>query len=113
MVSDFHLLPLPQPEWRDGVLHGTVVRIDRFGNVVTNLDRKSCEKLTNGSAHVQLTVRGQSIGRIVTTYADIAAGEICGLFGSTDHLECAAHAASAAEQLGADVGDRVELRRVE
>ena len=112
-VSDFHLLPLPQPEWRDGVLHGTVVRIDRFGNVVTNLDRKSCEKLTNGSAHVQLTVRGQSIGRIVTTYADIAAGEICGLFGSTDHLECAAHAASAAEQLGADVGDRVELRRVE
>jgi S-adenosylmethionine hydrolase len=112
-VSDFHLLSLPQAEWRGGALHGVVVRIDRFGNVVTNLDRKSCEKLTNGSAQVQLTVQGQSIGRIVTTYADIAAGEICALFGSTDHLECAAPAASAAERLGAHVGDRVELRRVE
>jgi S-adenosylmethionine hydrolase len=112
-VTDFQMLPLPQPEWREGTLHGVVVRIDRFGNVVTNLDRKSCEKLTNGSAQVQLTVRGQSIGRIVATYAEITAGEICGLFGSTDHLECAAHAASAAERLGAEVGDRVELGRVE
>ena len=33
-------------------------------------------------------------------------------FGSTDHLECAAHSASAAEQLGVAIGDPVELRRV-
>ena len=42
---------------------------------------------------------------------NIAPGEIGALFGSTDHLECAAHAASAAEQLGVAVGDPVELRR--
>jgi S-adenosylmethionine hydrolase len=110
-VTDYQLLALPQPVWSDGVLHGAVVRIDRFGNVVTNLDRKSCEKLTQGG-QVQLTVRGQSIGRFVSTYSDIAAGEIGALFGSTDHLECAAHAARAAERLGAAVGDPVELRRI-
>jgi S-adenosylmethionine hydrolase len=111
-VTDYQLLALPQGSWQDGALHGAVVRIDRFGNVVTNLDRKSCEKVTNGSGQVQLTVRGQSIGRFVSTYSDIGAGEICALFGSTDHLECAALASSAADRLGVAVGDPVELRRL-
>ena len=57
------------------------------------------------------TVGGHTIARIVSTYSDIAPGEIGALFGSTDHLECAAHAASAAERLGVAVGDPVELRR--
>jgi S-adenosylmethionine hydrolase len=47
----------------------------------------------------------------VSTYSDIGADEIAALFGSTDQLECAAHAASAAERLGVSVGDPVELRR--
>ena len=111
IVTDYQLLDLPQPRFEDGVLRGSVVRVDRFGNIVTNLDRRSCERLADGTRGLQLTVRGQSIARLVSTYSDIAPGEIGALFGSTDHLECAAHAASAAEQLGVAVGDPVELRR--
>jgi hypothetical protein len=112
-VTDYQLLALPQPAWIDGALHGAVVRIDRFGNVVTNLDRRSCERVTEAQHGVQLTVGGQSIARLVSTYSDIAPGEIGALFGSTDHLECAAHASSAADRLGVQVGDPVELRRRE
>ena len=36
----------------------------------------------------------------VSTYAEIAAGEVCALFGSSDHLELAANSDSAAERLG-------------
>ena len=61
---------------------------------------------------MQLRVGGHSIAHFVSTYADIAPGEIGALFGSTDHLECAAQAASAAERLGVAVGDQVELRRL-
>ena len=110
-ITDYHVLDLPKLRLEDGVLKGVVVRIDRFGNVVTNLDRRSCERLSEGGASVQLTVRGQNIGRIVSTYSDIPVGEIAGLFGSTDHLELAAHAESAAARLGVAVGDPVELRR--
>ena len=42
---------------------------------------------------------GHTIGRLVATYADIQPGEICALFGSTDHLELAANAESAADRL--------------
>src|SRR6185295_10276851 len=109
-ITDYHLIDLPKPRLDGNILRGVVVRIDRFGNVVTNLDRKSCERLADGSGVLQLTVAGRAIGRLVSTFSDIAAGEIGALFGSTDHLECAALAASAAEQLGVAVGDPVELR---
>ena len=112
LVTDFQMLDLPRPVVDDGQVRGVVVRIDRFGNVVTNLDRVSCVRVTDHAAQVQLTVAGRAIGRIVSTYADLAPGEIGALFGSTDHLECAALAASAAAELGAAVGDPVELRRV-
>ena len=34
------------------------------------------------------------------TYADVAPGALCALFGSTDHLEIAVNGGSAAERLG-------------
>jgi S-adenosylmethionine hydrolase len=107
-VSDYHVLALPRPKLEDGVLSGEVVRIDRFGNVVTNLDRKTCEKFGPG---LQVTVGGRTVARIVSTYSEIATGELGALFGSTDHLEFAAHAASAAEVLGVHVGDGVAVKR--
>jgi S-adenosylmethionine hydrolase len=110
-VADFVLLDLPRPRLDNGVLHGAVVRIDHFGNVVTNLDRRSCEKLADGLGGWRLTIGGQPIDRIVSTYTDIGPGEISALFGSTDHLECAANAARAADRLGVSVGAPVELRR--
>ena len=111
-LTDYTVLDLPRPTLEGDVLRGVVVRVDRFGNVVTNLDRKSCERLADGTGSLQLTVGGRSIARIVSTYSEIAPGDIGALFGGTDHLECAAQAASASEVLGVSVGDLVELRRI-
>jgi S-adenosylmethionine hydrolase len=110
-VSDYVTLPLRRPLLGEGVLTGTVSRIDRFGNVVTNLDRKTCERLVDGGRAVQLTIGAHPIARIVSTYAEIGADEVAALFGSTDHLECAARATSAAARLNVSVGDPVVLRR--
>ncbi|MEO7190615.1 MAG: SAM-dependent chlorinase/fluorinase [Vicinamibacterales bacterium] len=111
-LTEYCMLDLPAPHLEGTVLTGTVVRIDRFGNVVTNLDRRSCERLTDGLGVLRLTVGPHQISRIVSTYSEIAAGEVAALFGSTDQLECAAPNASAAEQLGLSIGDPAELRRV-
>ena len=45
------------------------------------------------------------------TYADIQPGEICALFGSTDHLELAANSESAADRLKLARGGVVEVSR--
>ena len=87
----------------DDELRGAVLRIDRFGNLVTNIDRKTFEKFAK-SAGVQVAAGGATVGRLVATYADIQPGEICALFGSTDHLELAANAGSAADSSGSTRG---------
>lgn len=76
---------------------GEVLRVDRFGNLVTNIDRKTFSRLGGGT--LEIRIGPHQVAKVVSTYADIAEGEICALFGSTDHLEVAANGASAAERL--------------
>ncbi len=71
------------------MLRGRVVRVDRFGNLVTNLDRRSCERVTEGGADVQLTVGDQVDRAYRRRPTRMAPGEVGALFGSTEHLECA------------------------
>lgn len=110
-ITDYCMLDLPKPHLDGHVLRGVVARIDRFGNVVTNLDRRSCERLPNGAGPVRLTVGGHDVARIVSTYSEIGPDELGALFGSTDHLEVAARSSSAAGRLGVSTGAPVELRR--
>ena len=110
-APDYHHLDIPAPQIGDTSIAGEVLRVDRFGNLVTNIDRKSFEAAAR-SAKMQVTAGGHVVGRLVATYADIQAGEICALFGSTDHLELAANSESAAERLGLTRGAVVEVRRI-
>jgi S-adenosyl-L-methionine hydrolase (adenosine-forming) len=111
-VTDYQRLDLPLAEVADDGIHGAVVHVDRFGNLVTNIERRTFEHLAR-SGSLQVTVAGQPVGRIVGTYADIQPGEVCALFGSTDHLELAANSGSAGDALGVARGAAVEVRRVE
>jgi S-adenosylmethionine hydrolase len=102
-------LDLPQPLVEEDRIVGTVLRADRFGNLITNIDRKTFERLAGGSLDIR--VGDCPIAKVVSTYADAAAGEICALFGSTDHLEIAANGASAAEALELGRGAAVHIAR--
>ena len=110
-VTDYQRLDIPAPAVTAEAVGGTVLRIDRFGNLVTNIDRRTFESVARGGA-VQITAAGRSVGRIVATYSEIQGDEVCALFGSTDHLELAANSASAAELLGIERGAGVEVKRV-
>jgi len=107
-VSDHVMLHIPEVEAGPQGLRGEVVRVDRFGNLITNLDRKRVEKLTAGGA-VAVALGTHDIPRIVSTYAEAAAGEVCALFGSTDHLEIAVQSGSAAERFQVGRGAAVTV----
>ena len=109
-APEYHRLDIPVPAVNDSSISGVVLRTDRFGNVVTNIDRRTFESVAR-SGTMEVTAGTHSIGRLVATYSDIQAGEICALFGSTDHLELAANSESAAERLQLNRGGVVEVRR--
>jgi S-adenosylmethionine hydrolase len=99
---------MPAPDFSGDAIHGVIMRVDRFGNLVTNIDRKLVERL---GVDITIDAGGKPIGRLVATYAELPGEGVGALFGSTDHLELAAPAASAAERLGLARGAPVSVRR--
>jgi len=112
--TDYLRLAIPDPIVTERTVRGEVLRVDRFGNLITNIDRRSIERLGRpGEVAVEVLAGDHRVGRLVTTYAEITPGEVCSLFGSTEHLEVAANAASAAETLGLGRGAAVSVTRID
>jgi S-adenosyl-L-methionine hydrolase (adenosine-forming) len=107
---DYQELDIPIVQLQDGRLTGVVLRIDRFGNLVTNIDRKNFDQFAARGA-IDIRVGEHAVGRLVETYTDIAENEVCALFGGTEHLEIAANATSAVARLGVERGARVVVSR--
>lgn len=105
-VHDYRQIAVPEASSSDGKIAGSVLRVDRFGNLVTNIDRRAFDKLS-GAGAIQVTIEGQPVSKVVGTYAEAAPGDVCALFGSTDHLEVAVNGGSAAERLGLSRGAAV------
>jgi len=102
-------LVIAVPTVVDTLVSGEVLRVDRFGNLVTNIDRKLFERFAQAGG-IEIAAGPHRIGRVVSTYAEIAADEVCALFGSTDHLEIAVHADSASDRLHLTRGAPVTIR---
>jgi S-adenosylmethionine hydrolase len=109
-LTDWHPLDLPMAEVTPDAIRGTIVRVDRFGNLVTNIERRAVERLAQ-SGSVVIDAEGQTVGPLVATYGELPADSVGALFGSSDHLELAAPSASAASRLGLDRGASVTVRR--
>lgn len=109
-VADIQRLDIPVPEILTDSIRGVVLRVDRFGNLVTNIDRKSIERLAQGGM-ISIAAGSHRIERLVATYSELPAEGVGSLFGSTDHLELAAPSASAADRLGLGRGAAITVTR--
>jgi S-adenosylmethionine hydrolase len=96
----------------DGALTGQVVHVDRFGNLITTVDRPALDGLARSSASdtVQIRVRGLVLNGVSRTYNDVPEGTPLALWGSSDLLEISVNQGNAAERLQATVGDQVTIR---
>jgi hypothetical protein len=109
-VTEIHKLDIPVSDSTADTIRGVILRVDRFGNLVTNIDRKAVERLGQSRA-ITIDAGGQRISRLVATYAELPADGVGALFGSTDHLELAAPSSSAANRLGLTRGAAVTVSK--
>ncbi|HXH25863.1 MAG TPA: SAM-dependent chlorinase/fluorinase [Vicinamibacterales bacterium] len=109
-LTSWQLLDVPEPVVSEPSIVGQVLRVDRFGNLVTNVDRRTFERFA-GAGAIDITAGTHAIGKVVATYAEAEPGGVCALFGSTDHLEIAVNGGSAAERLQLGRGARVTISR--
>ncbi|MEE3104913.1 MAG: SAM-dependent chlorinase/fluorinase [Acidobacteriota bacterium] len=109
-TSKYLRLDLPSADVNSDGIKGQGLRVDRYGNAVTNITRKDFERLS-GQGDIQLDIGSHRVERVVATYAEIEHGEVCALFGSTDHLELAPNSSSAAEFLQVKRGSKITILR--
>ena len=110
-AGDYVKIEIPVPNVSSDEIKGQVLRVDRFGNLVTNIDRKTFEKLAQAGA-IQIVAGDRPVARFVNTYTEAAPGEVCALLGSTDQVEIAINAGSAAEGLGLTRGSVVTITKI-
>ena len=107
-VSDYVRVPLPAVERiGDNSLRGVVIKVDKFGNLITNLSAQEAPALFGRSAPAVSILICETMVRLRHSYAEGEEGEIFAIAGSSGYLEIAARQESAAEKLGAGVGTPV------
>jgi S-adenosylmethionine hydrolase len=106
------VIPAPRRE-RDGdgwVLHGRVARIDRFGNLVTDLPGDWVVALAAG-AMPRVSVGAHEVRRWATHYAELPPGEPAALIGSLGTVELSLRDESLAARWGTRRGESVVVSR--
>jgi len=108
-IEDFIRLALPKPKVNGNVVKGIVLRVDAFGNLVTNLTPADVPSLNAENGKVKVTVGNKEVGKMVRTFADGAQGEPVALIGSSGFLEFAVNRGDAAKSLSANRGAEVTV----
>jgi S-adenosyl-L-methionine hydrolase (adenosine-forming) len=85
---------------------GTVLHVDRFGNLVTNFQ---AAQFTLHTRSFEFAVGTRRIPGLTSTYAEAQPGEIVLIEGSSGFYEVSANQASAAKLVGCGVGAPCEL----
>ncbi|MBW8010332.1 MAG: SAM-dependent chlorinase/fluorinase [Chloroflexi bacterium] len=104
-IDDMVRLQFPQPQMTQLGWQGEIIHSDHFGNLYANLRRE----MINGRKVINVSLGGESIDGLVDTFGEREPDELIALFSSTDFLMVSVVNGSAAERLGAKVGDDVEV----
>jgi S-adenosylmethionine hydrolase len=109
-TDHLEVLPVDHRAQIDGdMVRGTVLYVDRFGTLVTNIGD---DQLPRGERRVapEVVVNDENIGPLRSTFPDVAPGEPVALIGSSGMVEIAVNQGSAAERFGPVPAVRVEVR---
>ncbi len=110
-VKDWITLVPPAPVQRDdGLLVGHIIYIDRYGNIVSDIDEQALQQL--GTDNIVVFIGGRRIRGLVRTYSDVEPDEFAVLVGSPWKLEIARRNGNAARALNAAIGDEVVVQPI-
>jgi len=110
-INDYVKFSSPKPKpVNENTLRGVVLKVDRFGNLVTNITPQDAPMLFETEPPpFKILVGKQEITSMHALYAEARPGELFGILGSMGYLEIAANRASAQQLIGSGKGTEVNL----
>ena len=109
-VENLVQLPIPIPEISGNTITGQIVKIDRFGNAITNISESAFAGEVSG---YEIDVQGVRLTHLNRAYAESEVGEPLAIIGSLGLLEIAINGGSAETGLGLKRGDTAVIRKLD
>jgi S-adenosylmethionine hydrolase len=106
-INDPVRFTLPKPRAGEGKVKGVVLKVDNFGNLLTNIPPDLVPQVFIPDGKFRITVGGKDVPRVMLAYGDGVPGEAFGILGSAGLLEISVNRGSAARTLGAQRGVEV------
>ena len=110
-IQDFVRFAAPKPKATgENRIRAVVLKVDRFGNLVTNVTPADIPALfTEKAPAFKIVVGSKEVTEIRTAYAEGAPGQVFAVLGSMGYLEIVANRAAAAHLTGASKGSEVSI----
>ena len=110
-ITDFVRFNAPKPKAADArTLRGVVLKVDRFGNLITNIIPEDVPWLFQSQPPAfKIVVGKQEVTSMKMNYAEGVPNEVFGILGSMGYLEIAANRAAAVQLTGAGKGSEVNV----
>ena len=113
-INDFELKKMElKAVVQTDLIRGSVIYIDSYGNVITNISKVEFNQVKKGRSFTILFGReNEMIYKISTKYKDVPIAEKLALFGENDQLQIAINKGMASKLLGLNLHEivRVEFR---
>jgi len=107
-ITDYVRFTVPKPKREGNTVKGAVLKVDRFGNLVTNLTPEILPEIFAAETKpFSLTVGKAAVKTLRTNYMHAAAGEVFAILGSMGYLEIAANRSPASQIAGVGRGAEV------
>jgi S-adenosyl-L-methionine hydrolase (adenosine-forming) len=111
VITDYKKFAMPRPKAADGALKGVVMRVDNFGNLITNFREEDLSEEAKQSGKVGFHVGTHAVPKMVDTFASGAAGEAVAYIGSAGYIEIGVNKGNASKTLAQGRGAAVTLTK--
>ena len=110
-VQEYVRFSAPKPKAVDeNRLRGVVLKVDRFGNLITNITPQDAPMLfQTGASGFKIVAGSREITELRNAYAEGAPGEVIGILGSMGSLEIATNRGAATQLTGIGKGSEVSI----
>ena len=109
VISDIEERTLLQPVLEKDMIRGSVIYVDTFCNVITNITKDLFTRLQKNRDFTLFFKKNETITHLSWHYNEVPEGEKLCLFGISNHLEIAINKGKASGLLGLHLGDILRI----
>jgi len=110
-IADYKKFAMPKPKVADGLVKGVILKVDGFGNLITNLRAEDLPENSLEKGTLNLQVGKNGVMRFVAKFADGGEGEPIAYIGSSGYLEIGLNKGNASKVLAVGRGTPVVLEK--